>query len=298
MLINYTEDSIHQYNVSTNLSYEMACMTTRHGSIVYTSFFIINSILLLPSCILILNQELQRWWRWSTTSSSPAAQKPMDVFNSYYAFIELWTIVSQLTCCCGIYTNGVVLRVGYYFWSFFWFAEITFHALACLERYMAVAHPVLFLRLRRKKGIRIRNLILNCVWLLCAGATAVIPREDVFPHFSLSFILLIFVILACFTANVLCTLIHPVPGQHGGGKWGKVDQSKQMAIYTMLAILGSELLKILGNLLWAVLNSSTHPWRCLVIMSSLWLCIPSAQVIPFLILQKAGTITCCKQSTR
>lgn len=276
----------------------MSCMTTRSGSVVYTLYFIINSILLLPSCILIFNQHLQQWWRQSATSSAAALQKPMDVFNSYYALIELLTILAHVMCCCGIYTNDVVLQVGYYIWCFAWFGEVSFHALACLERYMAVVHPVIFLRLRGKRGFRIRNIILNCIWLLCIGGTALVSMEDVFSHFSLSFILLIFVVLAIFTLSVLCTLIHPVPGQHSGGKRGKIDQSKQMAFYTILAILGSELLKIISNALWSIFSSSTYPGRCLVMMTALWFCIPSAQVLPFLILQKTGTITCCKQITK
>lgn len=242
MSVNYTKDSIPQHNVSTKLSYEMGCMTTRPGSIVYSLYFIINTILLLPSCILIFNQDLQQWWQRST-SSAPAVQKSRDVFDTYYGSIELLTILGQVICCCGIYTNDVVLEVGYYIWSFAWFGEVFFHVLACLERYMAVVHPVIFLRLRGKRGVMIRSIILSCVWLFCIGGTALVNVEDVFSYFTLSFVLLIFVVLASFSFSVLSTLIHLAPGQHGGGKRGKVDQSKQIAFYTILAILGTELLK-------------------------------------------------------
>lgn len=298
MPVNYTNDSIHQHNGSTKLSYEMGCMTARPGSIVYSLYFIINSILLLPSCIIIFNQDIQQWWQWRTTSSTPAVQNPKDVFNSYYSLFELLTILSQVVCCCGIHTNDVVLQVGYYMWSFSWFGEVAFHALACLERYMAVVHPVIFRRLRGERAFRIRRIILGCVWLFCSGGTALITVEDVFSQFCLSFILFIFTILTLFTLSVLCTLTHPVPGQHSGGKKGKVDQSKQIAFYTILAIVGSELLKIMSNVLWAIFSPSTHPGRCLVMMTGLWFCIPSAQVIPFLILQKTGVIICWKQSSK
>lgn len=298
MSVNYSQDSIHQHNDSTKLSYELGCMTTRPGSIVYTLFFIINSILLLPSCILIFSQDLQQWWRQSTASSAAAVQKPRDVFNTYYALTELLTILAQVMCCCGIYTNSVVLQVGYYIWCFVWFGEVSFHVLACLERYLAVVHPVIFRRLKGKRGFMIKNTILSSVWLFCIVGTALVSLEDVFSHFSLSFILFIFVVIAIFSLSVLCTLIHLVPGQHGGGKRGKVDQSKLMAFYTILAILGSEFLKIISNTLWAIFSASTHPGRCLVMMTGLWFCIPSGQVLPFLILQKAGKITCGKQSTK
>lgn len=298
MSVNYTQDSVHQHNGSTKHSYEMGCMTTSPGSIVYTLFFIINTILLLPSCILIFHQDLLQWWRRSTSSSATAVQKPLDVFNTYYALIELLTILAHVICCCGIYTNDVVLQVGYYMWCFVWFGEVSFHVLTCLDRYLAVVHPVVFRRLRGKRGVRIRNILLSCVWLFCIGGTALVPIEDVFPHICLSFVLFIFAVLTIFSLSVLCTLIHPVPGQHSGAKRAKVDQSKQMAFYTILAILGSEFLKIISNALWSIFSPTTHPGKCLVIMTGLWFCIPSGQVLPFLILQKAGTITCSKQSTK
>lgn len=297
MSVNHTQDSIHQHNLSSKLSYDMSCMMTRTGSVVYTLFFITNSLLLLPSCILIFNLSLQQWWRRRTTSPASAVQSSRDVFNSYYALIELLTIIAQITCCCGIHTNDVVLQLGYYLWCFAWFAEISFHVLACLERYMAVVHPVTFMRLKGKRGFRIRNIIMSCVWLLCVGGTALVSLEDAFSNITLSFVLIIFIVLTFFSVSVLCTLIRPGPGQQGG-KREKVDLSKQMAFYTIIAILGSESLKILSNLLWSIFISSSDQARCLVIMMGLWLTIPSAQVLPFLILQKAETITCCKHSAK
>lgn len=295
MSVNYTENSTDQHNGSTRLAYEMSCMTTRPGSIVYSLYFILNSFLLLPSCILIFNQDLQQWRQRRSTSSAPAAQKPMDLFDSSYALIELLTIIAQVMCCCGIHTSDVVLEVGYYLWTFVWFGEISFHVLACLERYIAVVHPVAFLRLRGKRGFRIRNIILSCIGLFCIGGTALISVDDVFTQFTLACILFTFVVLSIFSLSVLCTLIRLASEQHGGGKRGTVDQSKKVAFYMIAVILGTEFLKLMSNILWAFFNSSTNPSRCVVIMTGLWFCIPSAQVIPFLILQKAGIIICGKQ---
>lgn len=272
-------------------------MMTRTGSIVYTMYFVTNSLLLLPSCILIFNLSLQQWWRQRTSSPASTLQSPMDVFHSYYALIELVSILAQITCCCGIHTNDLVLESGYYLWCFAWFGEILFHVLACLERYMAVVHPVTYMRLRGKRGFRMRNIFLNCVWLLSAGGTALVPLEDAFSNICLSFVLIIFVVLAFFSLSVLCTLIRPGPGQQGGKK-EKVDHSKQMAFYTIIAILATESLKILSNILWSIFSTSSNQASCLVMMTGVWLSLPSSQVLPFLFLQKAGIITCCKQGAK
>lgn len=294
---NYTHDSIRQHNLSSKLSFDMACMKTGHGTIIYTIYFLTSSLLLLPSCILIIKLGLQQWWRQRTTSSAPAAQSPVQVFNNSYAAMALLTILAQITCCCGIYTDDVVLQFGYYLWCFAWFGEFFFHVLACLERYMAVVHPVAFLRLRGKRGLRIKNIALYCVWLLSFGGTPLVGLEDAFPHIILFLVLGIFVVLTFFSLSVLCILLRPGPGQQGG-KREKVDQSKQMAFYTIIVILGSESLKIFNNILWCVFSSSSHQAKCSVIMSALWLSIPSAHALPFLILQKAGAFTCCKRSAK
>lgn len=44
--------------------------------------------------------------------------------------------------------------------------EILFHILTCVERCLAVVHPVPYLRLKNKRGVRIQAVSTGCVWLL------------------------------------------------------------------------------------------------------------------------------------
>ncbi|KAJ4918612.1 hypothetical protein JOQ06_027846 [Pogonophryne albipinna] len=102
-----------------------------------------------------------------------------------------------------------------------------FHLLTCVERYLAVVHPITYLGLRQGGGVRIRNLSIGCVCI-----------------------------------SVLYVLKRPGPGEVGGNR-KRVDQSKQRAFYTIMAITG------------------------VILLSSL--------MLPLLFLHRAGKLQCCKQ---
>ncbi|KAK7910076.1 hypothetical protein WMY93_014760 [Mugilogobius chulae] len=83
-----------------------------------------------------------------------------------------------------------------------------FHSLTCVERYLAVVHPITYLRLKKRGGVTIRNIGIGG---------------------------------ACVSA--LCALIRPGPGE-GGTSRKKLDHSKRSAITTLTAILGILLISL------------------------------------------------------
>lgn len=298
MSAHFSNDSPHHNRSSDHvqLFLNMACMKSKHGSIVFSAFFIINSLLLLPSCILIFNLGAQRWRQQRTTSLASAMKSPLDVFNTHCSFIELLIILSQLGCFCGIYVSDVILRLSYYVLCVCWIGETSSQILVCLERYLAVVHPLTFMRLRGETGLRIRNNFLLGVWLLCAGTIPFVVKETVFSYFCMLYVLFSFVVEAVCSLCVLRALVRSGPGELGQ-KREKVDKSKHMAFYSILAILGSQSLKVFSYVLWFSFGvSSVDP--CYVVMSEVWLTIPSHMVLPFLILQKAGILKCCKHSSK
>lgn len=300
MSTNFSNDFLLHHNLSSyqvQLPLSLACMKTKYGSIVFSMFFITNNLLLLPSCILIFNRGIQRWRQQRTTSPASAVRSPLDIFNNHYALIELFLILSQLGCFCGIYTNDVILQYSYYVLSICWIGETSFQILVCLERYLAVVHPLIFMRLRGETGFRIRNTILLSFWLLCAVTISFVASDPVFTYICVSYVVFSFIVEAFCSLCVLHALIRSGPGEPGQ-KREKVDQSKQMAFYTILAILGSQSLKLFSYVLWFSFGAFLGQDMCNVAMLEVWLTIPSHQVLPFLILQKAGIIKCCKHSTK
>lgn len=296
---NFANDSHLHHNSSSDpvqLPFTLACMKTKHGSIVFSVFFITNSFLLLPSCIIIFNLGVQRWRQQRATSLASAMKSPLDVFNNHVAIIELLIILSQLGCFCGIYTEEIILRLSYYVLCICWIGETSFQILVCLERYLAVVHPLTFMRLRGETGLRIRNTVLLCVWLLCAGTISFIGKAIVFGYVCMSFVLFSFIVEALCSLCVLRALVHSGPGELAQ-KREKVDKSKHLAFYNILAILGSQSLKVLSYVLWFSFSKSSAD-QCYVVICEIWLTIPSHMVLPLLILQKAGILKCCRHSSK
>lgn len=90
---------------------------------------------------------------------------------------------------------------------------------------MAVIHPVTYLRLKTETGVRVRNISIGCVWLLCSFTLGLlISYSQDLPSmpFFLFFAFGMFVTSFC-TLSVLRALIRPGPGEVGGDRTGSLD---------------------------------------------------------------------------
>ncbi len=274
----------------------MYCLLTRPSSFIYIAFNITNILLLLPLCVFILYLGLQRWRQQRSTSTAAMASHS-DSFTYHLVAMELIGVLGYILCCCGIYSNhSVILLVGYCLCSSTWYGEMFFHILTCVERYLAVVHPITYLSLRGERGIRIRNISIGCVWLLCFVAACRITFEGALIIMDSCLLIFSFIVIFFCSLSVLCVLIRPGPGEQGGDR-KSVDQSKQRAFYTIVAILGVLMLKCVWNLTWVVLNVSKKSSDCVVMMSGVWLNLPSSLVLPLLFLHRAGTLVCCKNKS-
>ena len=99
-----------------------------------------------------------------------------------------------------------------------------------------------------------------------------------------------------FSLSVLSTLNRPGPGKRGDRE--RVDQSKQRAFYTIVAILGALVLRFIGSLIWAVMFELELSTRCLIMALTSWINLPSSLVLPLLFLHRAGKLLCCKNNVQ
>ena len=190
--------------------------------------------------------------------------------------------------------------LGVYVFNIILPGQSLFHCLTCVERYLAVVHPITFMRLRETRGVRIRNISIACVWLLSFGWTGVTKMYlPYFPTVPFLFIMgcgLIVILFCCF--SVLRVLTHPGPGEVGGNK-EQVAQSKRRAFYMIVAILGVLLLRFVGLLVsFSLREVVTLPEDlCWIEDFGLALTIPSSLVVPLLFLHKKGKLACCRHNT-
>ncbi|XP_078020501.1 uncharacterized protein LOC144459765 [Epinephelus lanceolatus] len=271
------------------------CRFTGPASFLFITHYITNILLLLPLCILVLYLGLQRWQQQRSTSTA-AAMTHSDSFTYHMVTMELVGVLGSIFNLCGVFLyRSDILLLGKYFWSFTWYGEAFFHILTCVERYLAVIHPVTYLTLRGERGIRIRNISIGCVWLLSVGSISFV----IIKHFILldfCFLILSLIIVSFYSLSVLCVLIRPGPGEQGGDR-ERVDQSKRRAFYTILAILGVLLLRSSANLAWASLHMLRQGSECTTTAATDWFNLPSSLVLPLLFLHRAGTLACCKNNS-
>lgn len=267
------------------------CFLEKLSSLIFIPFSIVNIFLILPLCIFILNHGFKQWQE-NRPNSFASAVKHSNYFTYHAAFLELIGVLGCFLCFCGVCGNYIqIISVGFYFYTFTCFGETFFHILTCVEHYLAVVHPITYIRLRNPRGIQIRNTIIVCTWLLCVVGYCLM-RVSMIIISSLLLILAIIIITFC-GLSVLCALIRPRPGKQAREK---VDQSKKRALYTIVAILGVLVLRFTWGLVWTVQGFITGEHDCLSLTINSWFNLPSSLVLPILFLNRAGKCGCQKKN--
>jgi len=262
----------------------MYCLISRPSSFIFITFCITCIFLLLPVSVLILYYGLQQWLQRG--SSSGAAMSHSDSFTYHIATMELIGAVGCILCCCATYrADSDIYLMGSILLSLIWYGETFFHILTSLERYLAVVHPITYLSLTKERRIRIRNISIGCVWLLCFIGTGLMSTYEIFHMINFCFFILASAVVSFIGVPILCILVRAAPGEHDTSR-GRVDQSKQRAFYTVVTILGALALRFAWGLVWVVWYMSGKRIHCLIISSSAWLNLPSSLVLPLLFLYR------------
>lgn len=170
-----------------------------------------------------------------------------------------------------------------------------FHVLTCVERYVAVVHPITYRSLRHSGGVRIRKISSGCVWLLCFTALAQSKLVCGYTRFILQtcFMVALLALVSFCSVSVLCILIHAGPRKAATDKAG-VAQSKRRAFHTITAIMGTLWLRFVGVIFTSFFYNPNQELRCLVQSSAAWLTMPGSLVLPLLFLHRAGKLPSCK----
>lgn len=283
-------DTFPQANVSSNIPVYpyIDCLMNKASTINYSVFFITSCLLLYPLLILVLYLGLQRWRQWCF-SSTAAMMGPSDSFTYHMVFISLFSYTGIIVIFCGIYRdNFYMVLFGYSFSTFFWQTENYFHLLTCLERYLAVVHPIIYVNQKRERKSKIRNISIGCVWLLCIGRVPIAVSE--YAIFVELVMLIISITIVSFCSfSVLYVLIHPGPGN---GARQCADKSKLRAFCTSMAILVVLILRFLWNFLCVCSYIQSKGYECLLLLSGCWVNFPGNFVFPLVFLRRAGTFPC------
>ncbi|KAI9524420.1 hypothetical protein NQZ68_018103 [Dissostichus eleginoides] len=279
---------------NASFSYESPCFSCRASFIIFTSYSVANILVLLPLCFYIFYLGVQRYrGRDSTIRGSHS-----DVFTYHMAVMEMVGVLGSIFGCLGaILANPLLVTIGLYFCSYSINGKIPFHILTCVERHLAVVHPITYLRLRNRGGIMIRNVSIAFVWLFFFTWFAISTLiHNIAPYFCFATFSMVAVTFC--SLSVLRALIRPGPGEGGGDKW-RVVQSKKRAFRTIMAIMLTLCFRFGGQLLLLSMFVSMDLgvcMQCVLYVSEVWLCLPSSLVLPLLFLHRAGKLTCGKKT--
>ncbi|KAF6715495.1 hypothetical protein FQA47_005969 [Oryzias melastigma] len=281
--------------VSLNSSHTLftQCFMYSTGNHIVAAFTAFNVLFISPLFLAVLNQ----WRKWRSLNSVPRMRQS-DLFSCNMAAMGLIEIFSSILYSLGGYTAVIgVAMFGFNMFSVTWSVKLQFHSLTCVERYLAVVHPITYLRQRSRAGRRLRNANLACVWLLFLVLAVTVHAANVTANLTMFFFLTnwTFMVVCFCSISVLGALKRPGPGEPGGVR-DHANQAKRRAFLTILLIL----VAVLFGLVWTVVlialivvAQMPESESCLLFSLIPWFCLPSSVVLPVLFLHRTGNLPQC-----
>ncbi|XP_034531927.1 uncharacterized protein LOC117807007 isoform X3 [Notolabrus celidotus] len=200
------------------------CYTSVTSSLIFTTFTLASFLFLLPLCSLILYVGIKQWQKQRQTCRAKAVNHS-DFINNIVA-MEPIGLLGCSFYCCGIFTvKTEMMEVGIYTLFLVYLGRLLLQCLTCVEQYLAVIHPVTYLRMKTGRGIMVRNASIACAWLICLLVlvfsilfSASLPITPFFAFFAIGLL----VIFYC-SLSVLLALFRPGPGDVVGEKRGSTN---------------------------------------------------------------------------
>lgn len=282
--------AVNSSNVSLFCSSaDLLCLDSNVAIGLFTGFTIINSLVLLPFFIAVLYVANQRWRK-----QGPASTSPSDLITYHMTVMEAIGILAAIYVCFGLYFEIVwTLAVSKVFFVSLC-GQMTFHTLTCVDRYLAVIHPITYMRMQKGSRLTARDIIIWYVWLANCALLCIMFVER-FNMFLIIFLMQQVLSLAIISFCSIAILRVLRRSGLGSSLKEKVDQSKQRAFTTIMAIMGTLLVRFGVSLLCATIYATgliNHNDICVMVNSSYWSGLPSSLVLPLLFLYRAGKLPC------
>lgn len=260
------------------------CMNTTSGIINFGTFFVTCGLLVIPVRVFVVCITIQRLLQGSSVAVSHS-----EHFAFHMSVCELLCLAGLTLSVSGAVANCPQIGIaGLYLLFSLTCVQILFDTVTCVERYLAVCHPITFRNLKNAKGAQIRNVTVGLAWswsLLLAVLLSTVDT-DVLNSVYLTLAALSLVIVLLCSLSVLFALIRPGPGEARPVRL-QLDQSKLRAFVIILVILALLFIRIGGSgILSAFSNELGNEAQCHLMLYTQWLRLPHGLLVLGLLLSQ------------
>ncbi|KAL1271721.1 hypothetical protein QQF64_030737 [Cirrhinus molitorella] len=263
----------------------LTCTDSYPGNFIILSVTVFQILVLLP---------IHTWVLWLGTSDIRKGGNlaTSDIFTANLSLLELMSILLFLSTLVAFALNFQhTLLLTMFFSGSYMVGRPFTNCLICVERYIAVAHPVIY---RSPATVKHRYIGAGLVWLLTLSYGGFIiltfPDPPVAAYLvSLSVNLL--VITAC-SLGVLKILLKPNPGETQ--KEGKYHQKKRAFVIITSILVSISVAYGMDMLIYSMKKYVNYDAFCVMMGSNMWLIQGIGLIQPFLYLSKLGKFSCIK----
>lgn len=217
-------------------------------------------------------------------------QAVQEIFTINLGMLEIiYCFLSQV-----LMLNYIALKItsiNKYIWfvyGFCFFGRSLFQCGMCVERYIAVVHPMFYFRHRFLK-CKVIFLILG--WLITAIFIWYSINNSVMTLIEGMFIFVMSVDLFC-SLSILMVLKRPSPGAGGGKKVKKMSLKKKRACYTVMIIQATVILNYVPHFIVPTLKLYMTPYNfsCMYQPLGIACCLMGSFLQPLIFLHHAGKL--------
>lgn len=259
----------------------------RCAAVHYTRIYFVGE-----SLYLILGSPLHIYFIWLVVMQQATASKLYAVIVALCELIfSLATVVGNAAYLAT--RNHCLLYVVLPSYALIFSARPLFQSLICVQRYLAVVHPIVYLRC---KTLSHKLTCASLAGLIVVGFTvaeAVKTPKFIIREFAALFVILLTVDVFC-SLSVLWALKRPSPGESQGQR-NRMTSMKRSAFKTITVILAITFCDhIIVTIMGLSGDFAEDDWICVVDMFNTFLFCLCGFVHPLMYLHKMNKLPCAK----
>jgi len=286
MAVNDSNDIISnctcQFENNSSGDQLFECAGVSIGVVLYGFATFLNAVFILP---------LNCWILWLARKTVVVLSSDFVILNQSVA--EVIGNTSFIFLLSGAIINvKVIVLISVYLCCTLFVGRPFFQTFFCVERYLAVVHPLVYLKYMQAP--RIKMSFVGLVWLLILiHGWFIMDSYPRIPTFSIGIYLVMLVVCSSCSVMILWVLKRPKPGDRG--KEGAYQLKRKAFIAVTLILM--TLVFGYGTVSCAIVLRDQLPYHtyCVVIGLSLCSLVPNTAVQPFLYLSKIGKLPCIKR---